>query len=154
MNLLKLVASIAISFAAGGIGSLATAPNIPTWYANLDKPPFQPPNWVFGPVWSVLYLLMGIALYLVWTAKTGNSKKRAYVLFGIQLFLNTLWSLFFFGLHWTWIAVIIIVTLWIAIALTIREFAKFSKPAAWLLAPYIAWVTFASLLNIAVAVLN
>lgn len=154
MNILKLVASVVISFVAGGIGSLATVPNIPTWYANLDKPAFQPPNWVFGPVWSTLYLLMGIALWLVWTAKTKDSKKRAYILFGAQLVLNALWSLVFFGLHWTWLAVVVIVALWIVIALTIREFAKFSKPAAWLLVPYIAWVTFASVLNTAVAILN
>lgn len=129
-------------------------PNIPTWYAQLDKPWFNPPNWVFGPVWSTLYLLMGIALYLVWTAKTKDSKKRAYSIFGAQLVLNLLWSVVFFGLHQSWLAVVVIVALWITIALTIREFAKFSRPAAWLLVPYIAWVTFASALNIAVAVLN
>lgn len=154
MNILKLVASIVISFVVGGVGSLATVPNIPTWYAQLDKPWFNPPNWVFGPVWSTLYLLMGIALYLVWTAKTKDSKKRAYSIFGAQLVLNLLWSVVFFGLHQSWLAVVVIVALWITIALTIREFAKFSRPAAWLLVPYIAWVTFASALNIAVAVLN
>ena len=154
MNILKLVGSILLSFAAGGLGTLATTPNIPTWYAQLDKPWFNPPNWVFGPVWSTLYLLMGIALWLVWIAKSDRSKKRAYILFGTQLVLNALWSVVFFGLHQPWAAVIVIVALWIAIALNIREFAKFSKPAAWLLVPYIAWVSFASLLNISIAILN
>lgn len=154
MNILKLVGSILISFAAGGLGTLATTPNIPTWYAQLDKPWFNPPNWVFGPVWSTLYLMMGVALYLVWTTKSKLSKTRAFVLFGIQLTLNTLWSVVFFGLHQPWAAVVVIVLLWIAIILAIREFAKFSRVAAWLLVPYVAWVTFASCLNIAIAILN
>lgn len=154
MNILKLVGSIAISFAAGGIGSIATISNIPTWYAALDKPWFNPPNWVFGPVWSTLYLLMGIALWLVWTAKSDASKQRAYIVFGTQLVLNALWSLVFFGLHQPWLAVVIIAALIVAIILNIREFNKFSRVAAWLLVPYIAWVTFASILNISVAYLN
>lgn len=154
MNILKLVVSIAVSFAAGGIGSIATVNNIPTWYAALEKPWFNPPNWVFGPVWSTLYLLIGIALYLVWTAESELSKKRAYVLFATQLVLNTLWSLVFFGLHQPWLAVAVIAGLLVAIVLTMREFKRFSRAAMWLFVPYAAWVCFASVLNLAVAILN
>lgn len=154
MKILKLVASIVVSFAAGAIGSLATVSNIPTWYAGLDKPWFNPPNWVFGPVWSTLYLLMGIALYLVWTAESTTSKTKAYVLFGTQLVLNTLWSVVFFGLHQPWLAGVVIAALLVTIVMTMHEFRRFSKVAMWLLAPYVAWVLFASVLNISVALLN
>lgn len=151
---LKLIAAIAGSFAAGGIGSLATAPNIPTWYADLDKPFFNPPNWLFGPVWSVLYLLMGIALYLVWTAETRRSKAAAYRWFGLQLLLNAAWSLVFFGLHLTWVGLAVILILDLAVVMTIRAFRRLSPRAAWLLWPYLAWILFASGLNLALAVLN
>jgi translocator protein len=154
MNIVKLIISIVVSFAAGALGSIATIPNIPTWYAALDKPWFSPPNWVFGPVWSLLYLMMGIALYLVWRTPSKQSKRVAFVVFGAQLALNALWSLVFFGLHQPWAAAIIIVCLFVMIALTIREFLKFSKVAVWLLLPYIAWVSFAAALNVAIALLN
>lgn len=151
---LKFVISIGVSLGAGAIGSLATTPNIPTWYAALEKPFFNPPNWVFGPVWTLLYILMGVSLYLVWTAKSKQSKQRAYTLFAIQLALNTLWSIVFFGLQQPWWAVIVIVMLLVAIGLTMQAFSKFSRTAALLLIPYIAWVTFATALNTAVAILN
>ena len=153
-SIVKFLFSIAISFAAGGIGSLATAPNIPTWYAALEKPFFNPPNWVFGPVWTLLYVLMGISLYLVWTSKGKVSKQTAYKLFGAQLILNALWSIVFFSLHQPWMAVIVIAGLLVVLLFTAREFAGYSKVAAWLLVPYIAWVCFASTLNIGVALLN
>ena len=161
MKILMLIVSLIISFSAGAIGSLATISNIPTWYALLDKPPFLPPNNVFGPVWSLLYTLIGVALFLVWNSsakKSGKSKKTskksAYIAFGVQLVLNTLWSLIFFGLHQTWLAAAIIVLLIGTIIYTIKLFSVFSKPAAWLLVPYLAWVCFATYLNLGVAVLN
>jgi translocator protein len=153
-NAAKLIASIAISFAAAAIGNLATIPNIPTWYATLEKPFFSPPNWVFGPVWTVLYLLMGISLYLVWTSRSKLPKRKAYGLFGLQLFLNTLWSIAFFGMHFPWLGVAVILGLLASIILTMREFKLHSRIAPFLLIPYVAWVCFATLLNIAVAVLN
>lgn len=153
-KLIKLLTSEVVSLAAGGIGSLATVSNIPTWYAALEKPFFNPPNWVFGPVWTILYLLMGYSLYLIWTAPYAGSKKWAYVTFGIQLVLNTMWSLVFFGLHAPWSGVIIIVLLLASIAATIKLFWPISKTAAYLLLPYVAWVTFATCLNTAVAWLN
>lgn len=154
MKILKLIVSIAVSLAAGGIGSLATIPNIPTWYAGLDKPPLLPPNEVFGPVWSILYVLIGIALFLVWTSESHVSKRSAYILFATQLALNTLWSVVFFGLHLPWLAAGVIVLLLISIGITIRLFARHSKIAAWLFVPYLAWVCFATYLNIGVAMLN
>lgn len=151
----KLLVSIAVSFAAGGIGSLATMPNIPTWYVALEKPFFNPPNWVFGPVWTLLYILMGVSLYLVWTSKGKKaSKLTAYRLFGVQLVLNALWSVVFFGLHQPWLAVVVIVSLLVTLVFTTRAFAAYSKAAAWLLVPYMAWVSFATALNAGVALLN
>ncbi len=150
----KLIASIVLSFAAGGIGSLATSSNISTWYMTLEKAAFNPPNWVFGPVWSVLYLLMGISLYLVWTTVSTRSKRSAFIAFGIQLALNTSWSLVFFGLHVLWVSIVIIVVLLGSISATIKLFHPISKQAAYLLVPYLLWVCFAATLNIAIALLN
>lgn len=152
---LKLISAIVLSSAAGAIGSLATSPNIASWYANLEKPFFNPPNWVFGPVWTVLYILMGVSLYLIWTAPHKKPKKQtAYVWFGAQLALNTIWSLVFFGLHAPLAGVAIILLLWGSILATMQSFWPLSKQAAYLLIPYLAWVTFASMLNMCIAVLN
>ena len=101
MKILKLIASLGISFSAAALGSIATTSNIPTWYAGLQKPFFNPPNWVFGPVWTVLYTLIGISMYLVWINDTRKPKKRAYIFFGLQMVLNAAWSIVFFGLHQT-----------------------------------------------------
>lgn len=147
------IGSILLSFAAGGIGSLATIPNIPTWYAGLDTPPLLPPSWVFGPVWTILYLLMGIALALV-ILKIEDDKKSAYTWFGIQLALNTLWSVVFFGLHLPWFGVIVIILLLGAITMTALKFQKIVPFTLWLLTPYLVWVCFATYLTIGVAVLN
>ena len=154
MKIIKLLTCIMASLAVGAIGSIATIPNIPIWYAGLDKPWFNPPNWIFGPVWTILYVLMGVALYLVWTSQSKRGKRRAFALFGIQLFLNTAWSIVFFGLHMPWTAVGIIALLLIFIIMTMIEFRHFSRIAMYLLVPYLAWVSFASLLNISIAVLN
>jgi len=148
------VASIIGSFAAGVIGSIATTPNIATWYADLTKPPLNPPNWVFGPVWSVLYLLMGISLALIILEASKHTKKKAYFWFGLQLTLNTLWSLVFFGLHQPWLGIVVILTLVISITMTILEFYRIKSIAAWLLAPYLFWVCFATYLTIGITALN
>ena len=149
----KFVLSILISFLAGGIGSIFTTPAIRDWYPTLVKPSFNPPNWLFGPAWTLLYLLMGIALYLVWTSVKEN-KKSAYIFFFTQLFLNALWSIIFFGAHQTGWAFFEIVLLWLAILAAIFAFYRISKPAAYLLIPYILWVTFAAILNFAIWRLN
>lgn len=151
----KLAISLLIPFGAGAIGSIATASSIPTWYASLEKPFFNPPNWVFGPVWTFLYLLMGIALYLIWNNKKRTKhKKKAMQYYWIQIVLNTLWSLVFFGLKTTLGGILIIVPLVIFIILTMKN-AKSVSTTAWLLfLPYLAWVSFATILNISLFLLN
>ena len=154
-NFFKLVIAIAVSEAAGIIGSVFTISAIPTWYAGLVKPAFNPPSWVFGPAWTTLYALMGIAAFLVW--KNGWERKdikMALGVFGIQLFLNAAWSIIFFGLQSPGWALVDIVLLWLAIVWTIVVFYKISKPAAYLLVPYLLWVSFASYLNYSIWVLN
>ncbi len=154
-NFLKLIISIVVSELAGIIGSVFTTPSIAGWYAGIIKPSFNPPAWIFGPVWTTLFLLMGIAAFLIW--KKGLDRKDARIALGIfigQLVLNTLWSILFFGFHSPGGAFIEIIFLWLAIIATIIAFAKISRSAAWLLAPYILWVSFAMYLNYAIWTLN
>jgi len=152
-RLALLVGCIALAFLAAGIGSLFTAAEIPTWYAALQKPSFNPPNWVFGPVWTVLYLLQGIALYLVISAKEKNTR-LAVAVFMVQLVFNTLWSIVFFGAHQVEWALIVIGMLLVLIFATIRVFHEVSPLAGRLLWPYAAWVSFATVLNIGIIVVN
>jgi tryptophan-rich sensory protein len=154
-DILKLLLSILACQSAGLIGSIFTMKAIPTWYATLQKPFFTPPNWLFAPAWGTLYLLMGISAFLIWQRGLGNPQvKRALIVFLIQLALNALWSVVFFGLESPLYGVIVIVTLWIAILLTMLKFFKISVAAFWLLLPYLLWVTFAAALNISVWILN
>ena len=154
-NLSALVAFVVLCELAGVIGSLFTISAIPTWYAVLRKHWFTPPNWLFGPIWLTLYFLMGISLYLVFESKRNKAKEKpALWAFGVQLFLNVLWSVLFFGMHYMFYGFIEIVLLWISIAVTIILFFKVSKVAAYLLLPYILWVTIAALLNYYVFILN
>lgn len=153
-NSVRFFLSLAIVSIAAWVGSIVTYPSINSWYAALEKPFFNPPNWVFGPVWTLLYLLMAISLYVVWSAQTAKSKRWAMMAFGVQLALNTAWSIVFFGLNQPWAAVGVIVVMWLAIAATMVAFWPISKLATYLLAPYIAWVSFATGLNISIAILN
>lgn len=154
-NLLKLIACLAVVFVAAGIGSLATTKAIPTWYKGLAKPSFNPPAWLFGPAWTVLYLMMAVAAWLVWKQGIGAAGvKLALAVFLAQLLLNTLWSILFFGLRSPLAGLVDIVVLWLAILATIVLFFRLSVPAGVLLLPYIAWVTFAAVLNAAVFLLN
>lgn len=152
-NLSKFAISIALTLFVGFLGSLFTTPYIQTWYAKINKPSFNPPNSVFGPVWTILFILMGISLAIVWTKKKAK-KERAYFFFGLQLFFNLLWSFTFFKSHSPFLAMIDIVILWFLILQTILEFKKIDKKAAYLLIPYILWVSFASILNFFVWKLN
>ncbi|MEK7165993.1 MAG: TspO/MBR family protein [Patescibacteria group bacterium] len=152
-NLPLLILSTLISEGAGILGAIFTVSAIPTWYAALAKPAFSPPNFVFGPVWTTLYALMGISLYLVWISKT-KSRRYAMRLFFLQLGLNVLWSIFFFGMKNPALAFLEIIALWIAIYLTIKTFLGVSKVASYLLYPYLAWVSFASILNFSIWILN
>ncbi len=154
-NVSKLAISIAISELAGIIGSVFTMPSVTNWYVGIAKPAFNPPAWVFGPVWTTLFALMGIAAFLVW--RKGLKRRDVKIALSIfigQLVLNTLWSIIFFGLHSPGGALVEMVFLWLAIAATIIAFARISKPAAWLLLPYILWVSFAAYLNYSIWILN
>jgi len=148
IKILKLIISILICQGAGAIGSLFTSPAISTWYATIQKPSFNPPNWIFAPVWTLLFLLMGISLYLIWSKGFKDKEiKTAIFIFFAQLILNIFWSILFFGLQSPLYAFIEIIILWVAILFTIISFYKISKTAAFLLLPYILWVSFAGYLN-------
>ena len=142
---------------AGIIGSLFTIQSIPTWYAALIKPPFAPPNWLFAPVWIILYALMGIAAFLVWERRKGAQKMHACAalkIFCAQLILNALWSIVFFGLRSPLLGLFIILLMLFSIALTMWRFYFVDRRASWLMAPYIIWVSFATLLNFYIFALN
>jgi len=154
-EILKLLVSIVICQAAGALGSVATGPSIPTWYATLEKPWFTPPNWVFAPVWLTLFVLMGIAVFLVWRQGMSNRQvKVALAVFASQLILNVLWSIAFFGLKSPLAGLVVIVILWVAILMTLLRFFKISRSAGFLLLPYIVWVSIAAVLNTSILILN
>lgn len=157
INIPKLVFYIGICLGAGFLGSFFTVSAIPTWYATLNKPSFSPPNWVFGPVWTILYVLMGISLYLVWQKRNPSTSVRtkgAPTVFWIQLFLNAAWSIIFFGMKNPILALVDIIALWVTIVLTIKSFNRINKLAGSLLIPYLLWVSFATLLNLSIVLLN
>ena len=150
-----LLGSIVLCLLIGFAGGLVTSASVQTWYSTLVKPVFAPPNWLFGPVWTTLYILMGIALFLV--LREGIKKENVIIAsnyFGLQLFLNFLWSLVFFYFRSITGGFVVILGLWAAIMLTIMRFSKVSREAAWLMVPYITWVTIATALNFSVMQLN
>lgn len=154
-DILKLVVSIVACLAAGAIGSVFTRSAIPTWYATLEKPFFTPPNWLFAPAWTLLYILMGVAAFLVWRKGLENRGVRiALIVFLIQLALNALWSVVFFGLESPLYGLIVIVVLWAAILITVIKFFRISRVASVLMWPYLLWVTFAAVLNASIWLLN
>ncbi len=154
-KIIRLVAAILICQMAGFIGAVFTVDSIPTWYATIEKPSFNPPNWIFAPVWTTLYLLMGVALYLIWDKGFRKKEvKTALLVFSIQLILNALWSILFFGLRNPLYGLIEIIVLWITILASIILFYKIDKRAALLLIPYILWVSFAAILNYSIWNLN
>lgn len=156
ISITKLVISIVACEAIGGAGSIFTIGAIPTWYTTIQKPSFNPPNWLFGPIWTTLFFLMGVSLYLIWTSTGASRSGRnlAFVTFAVQFALNLLWSALFFGLHQIFFGLVEIIVLWGAIALAISASYRVSRVSASLLLPYIAWVTIAALLNYYVWVLN
>jgi translocator protein len=155
VDVIKLIASILICEGAGGIGAIFTTPAIPGWYKGLKKPGFTPPNYVFGPIWITLYLLMGIAVFLVWREGFDQSGVTvAFIIFWVQLVFNILWSLVFFGFKSISGGVALIVLLWIMILINIILFFRVSPAAGGLLVPYIIWVTIAANLNIQIWRLN
>lgn len=152
-NSLKFIISVVGSELVGFLGSFFTMSGTTSWYDALVKPPLNPPTWIFAPVWIALYFIMGISLGMVWSSNSGY-KKKAIILFVVQLALNAIWTPVFFGVHMIGNSLAIIVLLWAAIVMTIFIFSKVSRVAAWLLAPYVVWVSFAAYLNVAFWVLN
>lgn len=151
----KLILCVVIVMVSGAAGGFVTAGSIPDWYAKLAKPPGTPPNAVFGPVWSLLYLMIGISLARVWHfVPAGAAKRRALIRFAIQMVLNLIWTPLFFGAHLVAVALAVIVALWVMILLTILAFKPLDRIAAWLLVPYLAWVSYATYLNAGFLVMN
>jgi tryptophan-rich sensory protein len=154
-DILKLIIAVLIVEFAGVIGSFFTMPSISGWYSTLAKPVLNPPNWIFAPVWTTLYALMGVAAFLIW--RHGLRQRRikvALTIFSVQLVLNILWSIIFFGFQDPFLAFIEVIILWLAIVWTIFVFYKISRLAACLLMPYILWVSFAGYLTYSIWVLN
>jgi benzodiazapine receptor len=151
----KLISSVSICLFIGFVGSFSTKDSISTWYADLAKPSFNPPDWVFGVVWPILYVMMGVAAFLISNNRISSKQtKVALVLFLFQLILNCLWTPIFFGLHMMGLALAEIILLWVAILFTIIAFWRLSKPASYLMVPYILWVSFAIVLNASLWHLN
>ena len=151
---LALIGFLVLTFAVAAIGGVVTASSVDTWYPTLNKPAFNPPDWIFGPVWTALYLMMALAAALVWSGAPAAARRTAIVWFLVQLALNLGWSLLFFGLHQIALALGCLILLWLAIAVTIRCFWRISRASGLLLMPYLAWVTFAGLLNFLIWRLN
>ncbi len=145
---LVLAGLLVLCLAVGSGAGYLTAQSVVTWFPTLVKPSFNPPSWLFAPVWTTLYIMMAVAAWLVWL------RKGSLILFYVQLALNFAWSLLFFGLHSPAMALVDIVALWIAIFLTLVSFWKIDRRAGWLLVPYLAWVSFASVLNASIWWLN
>jgi translocator protein len=155
VNIFKLVASIGSCFLVAFLGGIATSSSVSVWYLELNKPFFNPPNWIFGPVWTVLYFLMGVSLYIIWNNSQGTKNKSfALKMFAAQLALNLLWSIVFFGMQEPLLAFVVIVLLWFAITMTIKYFYRISRVAGNLLIPYILWVSFALILNLGIVIFN
>ena len=154
-NIPSLIVCVLICLAVGGLAAFATQSSVTTWFPTLNKPFFNPPSWLFGPVWTTLYILMGVALWLVWNApETHPQRKNGIIIFAIQLIFNFLWSFLFFGMKNPLFALFDIVLMLITITLTIIIFRKINTKTTPLLVPYLAWVSFATLLNVSIWWLN
>ncbi len=151
---IALIISVALAQTAGILGSIVTIDSIGTWYVGLGKPSFNPPNWIFGPVWTLLYTLMGISAWLLWSKRKQPEVRKILWLYGSHLAVNTLWSFVFFGWHRLDLAFLVIIILWTMIACLILLIKRYSLIAAWLLLPYLLWVSFATLLNYSLWQLN
>lgn len=151
---LKLFGCILLTVGLGSLGGLFTAPQIKTWYIHLQKPSFNPPNWVFAPVWTILYLLMGISLFLIIRTPKTAYRNQSLQFFVAQFILNICWSFIFFNQHQIGLALLNIMLMWVFILLTIIWFLRQNAVAGWLLIPYLFWVSFATILNAAILRMN
>jgi tryptophan-rich sensory protein len=153
-KLLKLLGSLILPIGLGSIAGIITAKEISAWYAALNKPSFNPPGYLFGPVWSALYILMGVSMFLIWNTPKTKLRQKALTVFGVQLFFNFWWSILFFSFHTILLSLVDILLLWFLIIYMITLFKKIKPVAAYLQIPYLLWVTFATVLNICIWYLN
>jgi tryptophan-rich sensory protein len=153
-NIIKLAISLLLPLAIGAVAGMFTSQAVPTWYASLNRPSFSPPNWVFGPVWTLLYILLGISFFLIWIEKVSKERNLAIKVFSVQMLLNFAWSFLFFYFNLIGVALLEIILLWISIAAMIYLFLKIKPLAAYLNIPYLLWVSFATILNAGYYFLN
>jgi len=153
-NVIKLLISLLLPLSVGAVAGMFTSQAVPTWYASLNRPSFSPPNWIFGPVWTSLYILLGISFFLIWKEKASKERDLAIKIFSIQMLLNFAWSFLFFYFNLIGVALIEIILLWISIALMIYLFYKIKPVATYLNIPYLLWVSFATILNAGYYFLN
>lgn len=153
-KLFKLLVSLILPIGLGSIAGIFTAKSIPEWYATLNKPSFNPPGYLFGPVWTALYILMGISMFLIWNTPKTKLRQKALTVFGVQLFFNFWWSILFFSFHLIFLSVVDILLMWCLIIYMITLFKKIKPVATYLQVPYLLWVTFATVLNISIYYLN
>ncbi len=152
--IIKFIVSLFLPLGVGFIAGMFTAKAIPSWYATLNRPSFNPPNWLFGPVWTTLYILLGISLFLIWKQNESKERNIAIVVFLVQLVLNFCWSFIFFYFQQIGFAFIEIILLWISILIMLISFYKIKPVATYINIPYLLWVTFATILNAAYYFLN
>jgi len=153
-KIIKLIISIMIPLTSGFLGSIFTGMSVKTWYLNINKPLFNPPGWIFAPVWTVLFILIGISFYICWNNDFGTNKKICLTVYFLQILFNFLWSLFFFGMRNPLFGLIDILILWLFIIANMILFYNVSKIAGYLLIPYFLWVSFATILNFSILLLN
>ena len=153
-QILKLLVSIILPLSLGAIAGMFTSQSVPEWYATLNRPSFNPPDWIFGPVWTALYVLMGISLFLVWKQDVSKERNLAILIFLFQLLLNFAWSFIFFYFNMIGLALVEIILLWISISVMLILFYKIKPIASYINIPYLLWVTFASVLNASYYLLN
>ena len=151
---LKLIVALVVPLSIGAFAGMFTSEAIPGWYASLNRPSFNPPNWIFGPVWTTLYLLMGVSLFIIWKQEKSKERNRAILTFFVQLVLNFAWSFIFFYFNFIGLALVEISLLWLCIILMLVQFYKIKPLAAYLNIPYLMWVSFASALNLSYYLLN
>ena len=153
-KIVKFLISIFIPLIIGFLGSFFTSSSVNTWFTTINKPSFNPPSFLFAPVWTTLYIMIGLSFYLVWTKNFGKEKEKVIGVYSFQLFLNLLWSFLFFGLQSPLLGLINIIVLWLVILANIILFFRVSKKASYLLVPYLLWVSFATILNFSIFILN
>lgn len=153
-DILALVLLVGLCLGVGGLGGAVTAESVTTWYATLNKPSFNPPNWIFGPVWTALYILMGVAAWRVWRSAHRDTARGPLAVFALQLAVNLGWSVAFFGLRNPGLAVVVILALDLLVLATALMFRRIDRLAAWLLVPYLAWISFATVLNVTIWRIN